>query len=138
MKTIKVNNDECIGCMSCVLACSLKKTNLFSYDSAVIKVEGKESRGLNYVLSCSNCTDRKCIEVCPVDAINMEENYGIPIIDYDKCISCGLCVEHCTYGIIRIENQSDKVYKCDLCGGNPVCVENCIPGALTIEVKEVK
>ena len=36
-----------------------------------------------------------CKEVCPTDAIKMENINDPPDIDYDKCIGCALCVEVC-------------------------------------------
>ena len=45
---------------------------------------------------CSGCC--LCQNVCPVDAIKMEENFqGFihPVIDCDKCINCGNCLKKC-------------------------------------------
>ncbi|HPZ53333.1 MAG TPA: 4Fe-4S binding protein, partial [Clostridia bacterium] len=42
---------------------------------------------------------RPCVKVCPVDAINMDEN-DIAVIDKDKCINCGACVTGCPFGAI--------------------------------------
>ncbi|MCD6222531.1 MAG: 4Fe-4S binding protein, partial [Thermoplasmata archaeon] len=34
-----------------------------------------------------------CKEVCPTNAIKMDDINDPPLIDYDKCIGCSLCVE---------------------------------------------
>ncbi len=34
------------------------------------------------------------LSICPVEAI-MQEGYGLPKIDADKCIECEACVEYC-------------------------------------------
>lgn len=139
MKVIDINSDKCIGCMACVLACSLAKTKAFSYKNAVMKIVKDEPIELCQIYSCSNCTNIKCIEACPFDAISMSESYGIPLIDYDKCTSCGLCAKSCNYGIIRIQAENRKVYKCDFCDGSPACALSCIPGAIKvidIDIKE--
>ena len=40
---------------------------------------------------------RPCRKSCPVDAIIMDEETGIAVIDESKCIQCGACVDsHCT------------------------------------------
>ncbi|AEC51270.1 ferredoxin [Pyrococcus sp. NA2] len=36
-----------------------------------------------------------CKEVCPTNAIKMETPNDIPIVDYEKCIGCSLCVQIC-------------------------------------------
>lgn len=45
---------------------------------------------------CSGCGG--CKNVCPVDAVKLEENelgYLLPRVDKEKCISCGLCLKRC-------------------------------------------
>ena len=141
VKSMEIDSNKCIGCLACVLACSLAKTEAFSYSNAVMKIVRDEPIELCQIYSCSNCTDRKCIQVCPFDAIGMSEEYGIPLIDYDKCTSCGLCAKSCTYQIIRINKANGEVYKCDFCGGSPACALSCIPNAIKandICIKEVK
>lgn len=130
--TIKINIEQCIGCMACVLACSITNTESFSYNNAVMKLVKSEPIELSEPYMCSNCTNIKCIEACPFDAIGMSENYGIPIINYDKCTSCGLCAKSCNYGIIRIKHDGNRVYKCDFCNGIPACATSCIPGAIKV------
>lgn len=47
--------------------------------------------------------------VCPVDAIKPLGN-GMQFLS-DKCISCGLCVNKCPYGNIKLENfNKGKIY----------------------------
>lgn len=50
---------------------------------------------------CTGCG--ACSQKCPCDAIKMEKNsegFIFPIIDNDKCVNCGLCVNVCP----QIEN----------------------------------
>lgn len=47
-------------------------------------------------VDCTGC--RACEQVCPKDAIKMEENkegFLYPKIDKDKCVECGLCLKKC-------------------------------------------
>lgn len=47
-------------------------------------------------IKCTGCAS--CMNICPVDAIQMrdnEEGFLYPQIDQEKCISCGLCARHC-------------------------------------------
>lgn len=43
--------------------------------------------------------------VCPVNAITQKTSLfsaEIPVIDKDKCIGCGKCVQVCPHGAIRM------------------------------------
>lgn len=44
-------------------------------------------------VACGACTD-----VCPQDAITIEDT---AIIDADKCVECGACVDECPAGAIQ-------------------------------------
>lgn len=46
---------------------------------------------------CSGCS--ACANACPKDAITMkpnEEGFMNPVIDYNKCVNCGVCIRKCT------------------------------------------
>ncbi|WP_457751171.1 4Fe-4S dicluster domain-containing protein [Thermococcus sp.] len=36
-----------------------------------------------------------CREICPTGAISMPTPNDLPIVDYDRCIGCSLCVQVC-------------------------------------------
>lgn len=36
-----------------------------------------------------------CREICPTGAVIMENVNDIPVVNYDKCIGCSLCVQIC-------------------------------------------
>jgi len=46
---------------------------------------------------CTGC--EKCVKVCPVDAIHMEERTAI--LDEDECISCSACIPVCPVDAIE-------------------------------------
>jgi len=54
---------------------------------------------------CSSCSCKGecngCLEVCPVDAITRKDKV---IINENKCISCGVCVESCKHNALSLEN----------------------------------
>ncbi len=52
---------------------------------------------------CSGCT--ACVNICPVDAISLEENregFLTPIVDSNICTECERCIRICP------SNSSDK------------------------------
>lgn len=49
---------------------------------------------------CRGCISHKCVEVCPVGAIQIGNNRKA-IIDQSKCIECGKCYKACPYSAIR-------------------------------------
>ena len=56
---------------------------------------------------CQGCLEHPCQEVCPKQAIHMEN--GRSVIDQEKCIKCGKCLESCPYNaIIKQERPCAK------------------------------
>ena len=49
------------------------------------------------------------------------------------CTQCdeAWCLHACLFGTINYVQETGKVQKCDLCGGEPACVEACPPAAIT-------
>ena len=90
--------------------------------------------------SCQGCISHPCMNVCPKDAIYLDEQKHCHI-DQDKCIKCGKCFNQCPYrAISKIERPcaaacgmdaigSDELGrakidydKCVSCG---MCLVNC-------------
>jgi electron transport complex protein RnfB len=49
-----------------------------------------------------------CVEVCDFDAIYIDEKTGLPVVDVEKCVSCGACVKACPREIIEIRPRGRK------------------------------
>lgn len=45
-----------------------------------------------------------CVSACPFDAISIDET-GMPVVDAEKCTSCGNCVKICPRGLYEIRPQ---------------------------------
>lgn len=52
------------------------------------------------IYGCLGCGD--CVGSCIFDAIHMDKNSGLPVVDYDKCVGCGKCVKTCPRNIIEL------------------------------------
>lgn len=80
--------------------------------------------GRNMQLGCIGCTNPKCmrfdpkdimcgevenfpndksLDVCPVEAIQWDSDSDTPIIDTQKCINCGICINRCPIGAVYFD-----------------------------------
>lgn len=90
-----VDGEKCTGCGKCVGACPKDVIELQSWAGAVAincnsQWKGREVKAVCEV-GCISCL--ACVKACPWEAITMKGN--IPVINYAKCRSCGLCVDSC-------------------------------------------
>jgi len=95
-----VDLKRCVGCQACVIACkSEHNTPQGVFQTSVLDREvGKfpNSNRIFLPVLCNHCEEPICTDVCPKQATYARED-GVVMIDFDKCIGCGACVEHCPY-----------------------------------------
>jgi len=126
-----VDSDLCVGCGSCMLACTRRFAEVGYGKSAIyVRSAGGVERGF-VVIVCRACKDPPCAKVCPEDALIPREGGGIRLL-VNRCIGCGYCVEACPFGAILWDEETDKPVVCTYCG---YCVEYC-PYEV-IEMREV-
>lgn len=154
-KVVSPDQQLCIGCLTCEVACSrwhasqglsplprirvLRASNgkpdavVAGFDGGI----GFEQRG------CRQCPNPECLAVCPVKALHVDATTGARYIDEQACIGCGKCQDACPYSFKGMDastnenidakrifyDSAKKVYvKCDLCrgrAGGPACIEQC-------------
>ncbi len=124
-KVLMINHQKCTGCRLCELVCSVMHDGVSNPARSRIKVVKWESEGLYVPMSCQQCEDAPCLNVCPVKAISRDQDYGFVAVDYEICIGCRSCVAVCPFGAMNYNVIDKKVFKCDLCGGKPQCVRFC-------------
>ncbi len=56
---------------------------------------------------CKVC--KACIEICPVDAVGIDEMEGIKV-DNDWCIGCGVCFSRCPEDAIKMQEKAKKPF----------------------------
>jgi Na+-translocating ferredoxin:NAD+ oxidoreductase RNF subunit RnfB/thioredoxin reductase len=58
-----------------------------------------------------------CVRACPFDALSMGEN-NLPVVNKDRCTSCGVCAEVCPKEIITVTSAARRIisdYKISEC-----------------------
>lgn len=124
-KVLYINYQKCTGCRLCELVCSVSHDGMSNPARSRIKVMKWEAEGLYVPMSCQQCQDAPCLNVCPVKAISRDESLDRLMVDYDKCIGCRACVAVCPFGAMSFNTIDRKVFKCDVCDGEPQCVRFC-------------
>ena len=130
-KVLAVDPKKCDGCKLCEIACSLFHCGEVDPARSRIHVFEWNKEGIFLPVLCQHCVDAPCKAACPKDAISWQDDWGRVVIDYNRCVSCQMCVAACPFGAIGFDKAREVVFKCDLCDGRPQCVNFCGPGALT-------
>lgn len=138
-KVIQVDIEKCVGCRTCEVVCSLKKTGRVYPSRARIKVVRFEKRGEfhNYVpMVCQQCSTPLCMDACPLNAISKDSKTGAMIINKEACVGCRVCTVACPIGGVSLDPVENVAFKCDLCDGDPECVKYCEPQAISYVPKD--
>ena len=98
---------------------------------------------------CLGCGD--CVAACKFDAISMDPQTGLPVVDQEKCTACGACVKACPKGVIELRNKGKRNMRVFVscinkdkgavarkackaaCIGCGKCAKVCPFGAITVE-----
>ena len=129
-KVLMINYEKCTGCRLCELVCSVMHHGVSNPSRSRISVVKWEAEGLYIPMSCQQCQDAPCMNVCPVKAISRDKALDYVKVDYDICIGCRACVSACPFGAMSFDSADRQVIKCDLCDGDPQCVRFCDVNAL--------
>ncbi|HEV2237315.1 MAG TPA: 4Fe-4S dicluster domain-containing protein [Ktedonobacterales bacterium] len=79
---------------------------------------------------CKHCEHAGCLNACPTGAIIRNE-FGDVYVQPDICNGCGYCVPACPFGVIAINHDDGRAWKCTLCydrqkaGMVPACAKAC-------------
>ena len=131
---------RCIGCFSCAMACKNQyhqPTGVKWRDVFPISEEFyPHLESAHLTLACNHCESPSCLPVCPADAIYKREKDGVVVLEQEKCINCGNCIQACPYDAPKLNPEVEKAEKCNFCfqrldAGKPAaCVQGCPTRAL--------
>lgn len=108
-----VDNQRCIGCWTCSMACKLEN-NLPRevWWNRIVTEGGDHYRTAGgaypdnlkmqmYPVHCMHCESPACEAVCPTGATAKDPETGIVTVDYEVCIGCQSCIAACPYEGVR-------------------------------------
>lgn len=133
MRALGIHPEKCTGCRQCELACSWVQTGAFQPSKSVIRVHVFDEQASFAPYACFQCREAWCMQACPVNAIDVDEQTGAKIVLDEVCVGCKLCVISCPFGTIFFDKTSETATKCDLCAGDPACAHACPTGAIAFE-----
>lgn len=138
------DSTRCTGCKTCESACRDYKDNgpditfrkIYDYEGGTITLNEDNTVEHDVIcyhisLGCQHCTNPACADVCPTTAMHKEDEFGVVLVDPEKCIGCGYCVMACPYNVPKVDKDKGYSVKCDGCierlreGKQTICVESC-------------
>ncbi len=122
-----VNRDQCIGCYSCMTACSRTWKNAITVEKAALRVKNYTGvEGAFSVRICYGCEKPDCAAACPTGALTPRKGGGV-VFDRSKCINCGKCADACAPGALQWDIVDRVPIVCRHCG---VCAAFCPNGVI--------
>jgi len=141
------DENKCVGCEACVVACVLENGFQFPdswrtiYSSNKNKIPGLPLFKIS--LACNHCDDAPCMHYCPSLAYSRDIETGAILIDSEKCMGCKYCTWNCPYEAPKYNPVSNVIEKCNFCNSRllekkkPSCAVSCPTWALDFSFDEI-
>lgn len=134
---IRVRDDICSGCLACVAACSTRAVGYASPSSSRVHID-LDPFGKNRIKICRQCPNAPCVRACPQGAITRSNEGVLIIDynKCDGCRKCIEVCPFDAIFYDRLQKKVVKCDLCS--GALPACVDACPTSALSlIEVRVV-
>ncbi len=134
-KRLFIDLDVCFSaqCQECSIQCS------YLYHRQNIGIVSIAELA-TYYLVCRRCEEAHCVNACPVEALQQQEDKDKLLIRHNmRCISCKSCAHACPYGTIYPELVPLLIHNCDFCldrrshYDEPLCITSCRHKALSLK-----
>ncbi len=129
-----IDQDTCIGCHACTVACKAEHEVPLGVNRTWVKYiergEFPDTRRFYSVNRCNHCDDAPCVSICPTTALFRRDD-GIVDFNDSSCIGCKSCMNACPYDALYINPETQTAHKCNFCtqrievGLEPSCVVVC-------------
>lgn len=136
-----IDPNRCIGCQSCVQACTECDTHK-GHSMIHLEYVDRSITPQTVPVVCMHCDSPTCAEVCPADAIKRTADGVVQTARKPRCIACNNCVMGCPFGVPKMNTGFDLMMKCDMCydrtsvGKKPMCASVCPSQALYFGTQE--
>lgn len=134
------NEDLCVGCEACVVACTIENDVVLPLGwRKIYTTNNKKLPGVplfNLSLACNHCEDPPCLNYCPANAYETDTTTGAVLVNSSKCIGCEYCTWNCPYDAPKYNSVTGIIEKCTFCNSRilnnlvPACANLCPTGAL--------
>ncbi len=117
------DDERCIGCSSCVVACKAgHNVPLGAFRRIIMNYREGTPEERYSTNSCRHCDEPECVPACPQNAISKRKD-GIVQTNKEKCVSCQICLDVCPYDVPSFIKDEYGFYshqeKCTFCAGGP-------------------
>lgn len=135
-----IDLDICQGkCEKCVIECSYWFHMQKPQNNGILSVAELAS----YYLVCRKCEEAHCVNSCPFEAIEQQEDKDNLLIRHNmRCVSCKSCSHACPYGTIYPEMVPFLGHNCDFCTDRRdkelLCIKSCPYNALSLKNGDIE
>ena len=130
-QVVTVDPSKCTACRTCEIVCSMANFGEFRPSRSNIKTAVFMEEAIYLPLTCFQCEDPMCANICPSTALVKHLQTGVVHHNPDRCVGCKMCMLACPFGVIQYLDEKGIAAKCETCDGDPKCVAFCAAGALS-------